>query len=147
MYQPTQSGHQQVGGTQPRGLTFEDTLTRDMRVALHDFEEVATVCNWCAEECLGEMGMEECARLCQDVADLAILNVQFIARDSPFGIDLAETFAYAAEECERECAQHPHDHCQECAAVLRRAVDSTWAMLDAFESIPQGRSQVPSQQY
>lgn len=39
---------------------FEDTLTREMRVALHDFVKATTVCNWCADHCLGPE-MEECA--------------------------------------------------------------------------------------
>ncbi|MFW5911815.1 MAG: four-helix bundle copper-binding protein [Halolamina sp.] len=116
---------------------FEATLTRDMRVALHDFVQVATICNWCADECLGMPEMEECARLCRDVADLAALNVQFLSRDSIFGVDVAETFAYAAEQCEQVCSQFSEPHCQECASVLRRAIDSTWAMLDSFEHIPQ----------
>jgi hypothetical protein len=126
-----------------RAQQFEDTLTRDMRVALHDFVEAMTVCNWCVDHCRGHMEMEECARLCQDVADLAALNVQFLARDSTFGVDVAETFAYAAEECEQVCAQHPDPHCQECASVLRRAIDSTWAMLDSFEHSADQAQQIP----
>lgn len=132
----------QTGQTHQQGrMEFEDTLTRDMRVALHDFVNAATICNWCADACLGEPEMEECARLCRDVADLATLSVQFISRDSLFGVDVAETFAYAAEECEQMCSQFSHDHCQECASVLRRATDSTWAMLDSFQHISQGEQQ------
>ena len=127
-------------GTAQQPWQFEDTLTRDMRVALHDFVETATVCNWCANECLGVN--EECARICRDVADLAALNAQFLARDSVFGVDVAETFAYAAEECEEVCSQFSEPHCQECASVLRRAIDSTWAMLDSFQHVPQ-QSQQP----
>jgi len=130
-------GTQQTEQFQQRPLQFEDTLTRDMRVALHDFVEVATICSWCADECLEEMGMEECARLCRDTADLAALNIQFLTRDSPFGVDLAETFAHVAAETEQLCAQSSHSHCQECASALRRAVDSTWAMLDSLEMTPQ----------
>lgn len=126
---------------------FEETLTREMRVALHDFVEATTVCNWCADQCLGHAEMEECARHCRDVADLAALNVQFLARDSIFGADIAETFAAAAEACEQVCAQHPEPHCQECASVLRRAIDSTWSMLDAFEHPPRQDPPRPAEQY
>lgn len=132
-------------GQRPR--EFEDMLSRDMRVALHDFVETMTVCNWCADQCLGHPEMEECARLCRDVADLAALNVEFLARDSIFGVDVAETFAYAAEECEQICAQHPDPHCQECASVLRRAINSTWAMLDSFEHISEQGQQTPVGQH
>lgn len=135
--------------TDPR---FEDTLTSEMRVALHDFVQTATVCNWCADECLGMQEMEECARLCRDVADLASLNVAFISRDSVFGFELAETFVHAAEECEQVCSQHPHEHCQECAATLRRAIDSTWKMLDAIHQREMSQEtgshqQSPAQKY
>jgi len=140
-----QSSGQQSGQIQQGRLDFEDTLTNEMRVALHDIVQAATICNWCADACLGKMEMEECARVCQDVADLAALSVEFISRDSIFGVDVAESFAYAAEECEQICAQYPHDHCQECASTLRRATDSTWTMLDSFQHIPQGPQ--GSQQY
>jgi len=141
--QPQQmtQGQQQQSQQMSQGMDFEDTLTGDMRLALHDTVQAVTICNWCADECLGDPQMEECARLCRDVADLAVLNIQFISRDSIFGVDVAEAFAYAAEECAQVCAQHPHDHCQECASTLRRATDSTWAMLEAFEHISQGSQQ------
>jgi len=121
---------------------LRDALPGEMRLTLHDFVQAATVCEWCGDECLEEgPEMAECVRLCRDVADLAIQNVRFMTRGSVFGPDVAETFAYAAEECARECARHPHDHCQECASVLDRAVDSTWDMLDSLQHRPQGTQQ------
>lgn len=77
--------------------------------------------------------MAECIRLCRDVADLAVQNVRFIARDSIIGPAAAEAFISAAEECAAECARHPHAHCQECAGVLRRAAGSTRGLLDGLE--------------
>lgn len=115
-------------------MDFESALTSDMRLSLHDFVQAATVCEWCADRCLDHgPEMRECVRLCRDVASLASLNVAFLARDSPFGLAVAETFARAAAECADECARHPHAHCQECARVLDRAIDSTWRLIDAFE--------------
>ncbi|WP_313695570.1 four-helix bundle copper-binding protein [Halorarum halobium] len=105
-----------------------------MRLALHDFVQAGNVCEWCADRCLDEgPEMATCVRLCRDVADLAGQNVRFMARDSPFGPELAETFALVAQECANECARHQQDHCRECASVLRRAVDSTWSMLESME--------------
>ena len=145
--QPSGQQGVQAGGataSRPSERSLDDALTGEMRLALHDFVQAATVCEWCADRCATEgPQMAECIRLCRDVADLATLNAQFVARDSPFGPDLAETFADAADECARECAQHGHDHCQECASVLRRAVDSTWRML---ESIERGQAAAPRQQ-
>lgn len=128
------------------GLTLEEALTGEMRLALHDFVQAATVCEWCADQCLDEEGMAECVRLCRDVADLANQNVRFIARDSIFGPEIAEIFANAATECAEECAQHPFEHCQECAATLRRAADSTWQLLESLEGDSAGRAQ-SSQNY
>ena len=131
-----------IAPPQQSGLRFEDTLNGKMRVALHDFVQVATIANWCADECLGDPSMTECARVCRDVADLASLNVEFISRGSSFGLDAAETFALAAEQAERVCSQYPHEHCQECASAMRRAIDSTWDLVESFQQ-PQ-RSGEPS---
>lgn len=134
--QPTgQPGH--VG--QPTGaglnLTLEEGISDEMRVALHDFVQSANVCEWCAERCIDEgPEMAECVRLCRDVADLATLNVKFLARDSVFGPQVAEAFVTAAEACAQECAQHRHKHCQECAEVLPRAARSVRKMLASFET-------------
>lgn len=139
--QTQQSSGRQPGRIQQGRLDFEDTLTRDMRVALHDIVQAATICNYCADACLGKMEMEECARLCRDVGDLAAMSMQFLSRNSIFAVDVLEAFAYAAEECEQVCSQYPHDHCQECASALRRATDSSWAVLDSRAHIGQGSQQ------
>lgn len=124
--QPGEGGMQQGGGVttaqQPMGVTLDDGLSGPMRVALHDTIKALRVCEWCADQCIDEgPEMARCIRLCRDTADLAELNAEFIIRDSMFGPDVALTFAEAAEECARECSQHPHEHCQECARVLPRA--------------------------
>ena len=130
-------GGQQVGqGSQmgmQRGVTLEDGINDEMRVALHDFVQAANVSEWCAEQCIDEgPQMAECIRLCRDVADLASLNAKLLTRDSVFGPELAEVFAMAADEAAQECAQHPHKHCQDCAEVLSRAARSTRKMLSSF---------------
>ncbi|WP_227354473.1 four-helix bundle copper-binding protein [Haladaptatus salinisoli] len=140
----TQQGGQQM--TQ-RGGQFEDQLPGEMRIALEDFEKAAQVCDWCADQCIDEgPQMAECIRLCRDVADLGTLNAQLIARDSVFGPELAEVFAHAAEECADECMRHPHAHCQECASVLSRAVDSTYRLLDQIQSGQTGQTGMSVQQ-
>jgi len=50
---------------------------------------------WCADECLGDEEMEECARLCRDVADIASLHARFMARNSNYSKQLAEACAGA----------------------------------------------------
>lgn len=134
-----QQGGQEQGG-EPTGttigqlgLTLDEALSGEMRLALHDFVQAAITCEWCANQCLDEgVQMAECVRLCRDVADLAHLNVRFIARDSILGPALAESFVSAAEQCAQECARHPHAHCRECASVLTRAATSTRQLLDSI---------------
>lgn len=120
-----------LGSVEP---DFESALTDDMRLALHDVQEAARTCEWCADRCLDHgVEMADCVRRCRDTASLAALSVAFIARDSPFGLEVAEAFARAATECADECASHPHAHCQECARVLDRAVRSTWRLVGSIE--------------
>ncbi|MFB9806194.1 four-helix bundle copper-binding protein [Haladaptatus pallidirubidus] len=146
--QSEQQGHQGMGQrgqqmTQQIGQ-FEDQLPGEMRIALEDFEKAAKVCDWCADQCIDEgPQMADCIRLCRDVADLGTLNAKLISRDSVFGPEVAEVFANAAEECANECRRHQHTHCQECATVLSRAVDSTYRLLDGLQS---GQTESSTQQ-
>jgi hypothetical protein len=121
-------------------------LPEELRDALAAFERAANVCTWCADRCLDDgPEMARCVRLCHDVADVATLNARFVSRDSEFGPEFAELFVRAAEECADECLRHPQEHCQECAAVLSRAVDTTDRMLDALRSRRAGRTEAGSE--
>lgn len=142
---PAQSVPQQTGGG--RNVTLDDGISEDMRVALHDFVESANVTEWCAEQCIDEgPQMAECVRLCRDVADIARMNAQLLARDSEFGPEMAELFIVAAEACAEECAKHSHRHCQECAEVLPRAARATRKMLASFETGPTNTPQTQGTQ-
>ena len=105
-------------------LSEIDHLDDNERECIENCVRAAEVCEWCADECLGGEGMEECARLCRDVADVASLNARFMARDSNYSTQLAEVCAGVSEECAEECEQHDDDHCQICADVLEDCVES-----------------------
>ena len=135
----SQGGQQQVA--QPAGMTqqgsmgirFEAGITNEMQTALFDIAESIKVCEWCADQCLDEgPGMATCVRLCEDVTEIGALNLELGARDSMFSLDAAELFLSAAEACRDECARHSHAHCQDCAQVLDRAVQSTRQLLSSF---------------
>jgi len=112
--------------------SLEQSLPQHLQHALQQFNEAAKVCEWCAERCVGEgPGMAACLRLCRDVADIASLNARFIARDSPYGTELARLFINAAQACAQECSQHSHPHCQDCARVLGQAIQSTQQLLQS----------------
>ncbi|MFD1599964.1 four-helix bundle copper-binding protein [Halobellus rarus] len=106
-----------------------DHLSEEERECIEICNEAAAVCEWCADECLGDEEMEECARLCRDVADLTSLHARFMARDSNYSAQLAEACASACEECAGECERHDAQHCQVCAGVLTECAESCRNMM------------------
>jgi hypothetical protein len=105
-------------------VTDIDHLSEEQRECIENCTEATQVCEWCADECLGSEDMEECARLCRDVADIASLHARFMARDSDYSGHLAEACAEACEACADECETHDADHCQLCAEVLRECAET-----------------------
>lgn len=108
-----------------------DHLSDEERECIENCNEATEVCEWCADECLGDSDMERCARLCRDVADVASLHARFMARDSNYSSELAEVCAGVCEECAEECARHDADHCQACVDVLQECVESCRNMMSA----------------
>jgi hypothetical protein len=101
-----------------------DTLSDEERECIELCNEAVEVCEWCADACLGDEEMEECARLCRDVVDLASLHARFMARNSQYSETLAELCAAACEACAEECGKHDAEHCQACADVLPECAQS-----------------------
>jgi len=81
------------------------------------------VCGWCADQCIQEADpmMAECIRLCEDMTELGEAVLALLPRNSRYSTDLLQVYQQAIQACARECSQHPHAHCQECAATLGRA--------------------------
>ncbi|ELY64202.1 four-helix bundle copper-binding protein [Natronococcus jeotgali] len=113
-------------------LTQIDHMDDEMAECTDNCFEAVQACEWCADECLdhGEE-MARCIRLCRDVADITALHARFMARNSGYHADLAETCADACEECADECEQFDHEHCQVCADVLRECAESCRNMASA----------------
>ena len=101
-----------------------ENLTDDQQECVELCNEAVEVCEWCADACLGDPDMEECARRCRDVADIASLHARFMARDSRYSDHLAELCAEACEACAEECRKHDADHCRACADVLPDCAES-----------------------
>lgn len=144
--QQGQQGYQQQGQQsyqqQGQGMqtSLDRTLTPEIQQSLEQFVESMKVCEWCAERCVDEgPEMAECIRRCRDVADIASLNARFIARDSAYGPELAQSFISVANACAQECARHQHDHCQDCARVLGQATQTVQRMLQSFQQGQQGQ--------
>lgn len=104
-------------------------LDDEQRDCLERCNEAGSVAEWCADECLGDEAMANCARLCRDVADLTTLHARFIARDSNYSGALAEACASACEECSNECSRHDAEHCQIAAEVLEACAESCRKMM------------------
>ena len=129
----TQSQGQQPQGQQsmPRGPSFEDHVTDELRIALEDFSELSHVAAWCATTCAsGGPELGTCARICQDIAEIAALNEMLIARDSMFGPEVADTFCRIADEALPELRRDDHHaHVSETIATLERTANSCESLL------------------
>ncbi|WP_192498437.1 hypothetical protein [Halorussus halophilus] len=139
--QPQSLGTQQMGGKVSSmgqrkriGQQFESELSNELRESLALFDEVSDVAEWCADKCI-EHGpqMAECARLCEDVADIAELNKKMIARDSVNGPELADAFLRVAQQGRQTLQQHQQQpHVQETLQVLDQTVDATNKLLSSI---------------
>lgn len=122
-------GHQ---GRPQTEISFEDHLTDELRLLLEDFSELSQVAAWCAKECASgppELGI--CARVCQDIAEIAELNEMLIARDSMFGPEVADVFIRIANEglTELQYHQQHHPHVTETIATIERTMNSAETVL------------------
>lgn len=127
----SQGTHGQQAGMQP-APSFEDHLTDELRLLLEDFSELSHITAWCAKECAAgapELGI--CARICQDLAEVAELNEMLIARDSMFGPEVADMFIRVANEGLTELRRHQqqHPHITETIAAIERTMNSSESVL------------------
>lgn len=102
-------------------------LSDEERERIEICNEASQTSEWCADECLGSEEMEECARMCRDVADITSLHARLMDR----GLDYSGHLAEACEACAEECRQHDHDYCQINAEVLKRCTESCRGMSGA----------------
>ena len=137
-------GGQQMGGQQSGsfhesthrtvGQQFESEMTPELNETLEAFDRVVEIAEWCADKCI-ESGqqMAECARLCQDLADLASLNEKLIARDSINGPELADAFLKVAQQGLPILQQHQQSyHVQETLQAVTQAIDATDKLLSSI---------------
>ena len=152
-FQPTgqgqsmgQQGQQSPGmsqgmGQQQQGSQFHATLPIEFRTAMEDFAKVTQIAEWCADKCIEHQGMAECARACEDLADLAELNEKMIARDSVFGPQVAEAYLMVAQQALpilRQFEQSPH--VSETLSAVTRSLDSIEQLLSTIGYQPTTQS-------
>lgn len=134
----TTGGQQQ----QQTGITLDEALTNEQRMALEAFAAAIKTCEWCADQCLQEgPHMMECIRRCRDVVDVASACLRLFSRNSIYQQQLGDAFITAANACAQECAQHSHSHCQECASILQQATNSVQQLTGGMAQQPMAQQQ------
>lgn len=129
--QPPQVGRQQAGQATPPSLEqYEKTMPSEFRVALHDFNTLAEVADWCRDQCLDKQGMTTVVRTCEDLMDVAQLNEKLVAHDSEYGPHVAEAFLKVAKQSIRDLQEYEQDpNVADTIPVIERAVESTEKLL------------------
>ncbi|WP_309138767.1 hypothetical protein [Haloterrigena gelatinilytica] len=139
---PTRGMQQRGGGQTTQAPFFEDHMTDELWIALEDFSELSHVAAWCATRCAsGGPELGRCARICQDLAEIAALNEMLIARDSMFGPELATAFLRVADEGLPTLRQFQdrHPHVLETVATIERTMNSCESLLRRVGGGSQGR--------
>ncbi|MEO6279354.1 four-helix bundle copper-binding protein [Roseateles sp.] len=80
----------------------------------------ADACDRCATACLQEPDvkpMAHCIALDMDCAALCRLAAGAIARGSEFSKRICGLCALLCDTCGKECGNHQHQHCQDCATA------------------------------
>ncbi|ULT54955.1 four-helix bundle copper-binding protein [Neobacillus drentensis] len=94
---------------------------------IESLHECMVACNHCFDACLEEENvrmMSKCIRLDRECADICSYLEQAIARGTPFISELAQVCATICEECGKECQNHQHPHCQNCAEACLRCAEA-----------------------
>lgn len=123
------TGRMQGGQMQSGGMTGQatgTTLPQQHRMILDYVAQAVQVCGFCADQCIQEANpqMIGCIRSCEEVVELGETVMALLPRDSRYATTLLQAFQQAAQDCARECGQHQHDHCQECATVLNQTIQT-----------------------
>ena len=84
-------------------------------------------CNYCADACLEEDNVKMmvkcirtdrvCASVCATLADVLVTK-----HDNVKG--LMDYCIQICEECAKECEQHDHQHCKDCAKACRECAEA-----------------------
>lgn len=91
----------------------------------------ASACNHCADACLEEEHVKKmvtCIRLDRECAAICEAAAKVLSGTSQFSADLLALCEKVCTACAKECEQHEHQHCQECAAAC-------WACAEACSSV------------
>ena len=92
-------------------------------ILIESLQNCVAACEQCSDACLDEDNVEsmvDCIRLDRDCADICNTAARLLSRNSDVNVELIELCERICGECARECENHDHEHCQQCAKACRR---------------------------
>jgi hypothetical protein len=112
---------------------YEKSMPSEFRVALHDFNTLAEVADWCRDQCLDKgPQLSTVVRTCEDLRDLAATNEKLITHDSEYGPHVAESFLKVAQQSLQELQQFQQEPAvADTIPVVQRAIESTEKLLNS----------------
>jgi hypothetical protein len=95
-------------------------VARKLQAGLDALSDCAQTCEACAQLCLNDSSMLDCARTCLDCATVCQACVVLLARESRFYPAFCRICADICDACAKECEKFDVDHCRVCAEACRR---------------------------
>lgn len=83
-------------------------------------KECANHCDHCYNACKNEHSenLEQCMLYDQDCADICILTINYLQRNSDNSNLILKACSIICEKCAKECYKHAHmEHCKKCAEI------------------------------
>ncbi len=98
-------------------------VTAKVKTALDVVSECAQTFEACAQDCINDPAMLDCARICLDCATVCGACVVLLARESRYSSPICRLCADICDACAKECYKFDVDHCRVCAQVCRRCAE------------------------
>lgn len=94
---------------------------------IHALGNCINHCNYCADACLDEDNvkmMVKCIRTDRVCAEVCAALNQVLATGYEDVQGLVEYCIQVCNACAKECSQHEHKHCQDCAEACKNCVEA-----------------------
>src|SRR5258708_7399903 len=98
-------------------------VTDKVKAALDAVSDCVQTCEACAQQCMNDPSMLDCARTCLDCATVYSARVVLLARESKFYPAFCRLCADICGACATECEKYDVEHCRVCARVCRRCAE------------------------
>jgi hypothetical protein len=98
-------------------------------------------CTMCANSSLGMTGMEKCAAMCMNCADMSNTMMRMLLRPAAMDMDsmmaMMQACVVMANGCAAECSMHPdmNETCAMCAKACQEMAAACEAMMTAMKAM------------